>query len=66
MLLHNPQGHYRFLKGIAPYSCGVIADEGFEIVHVTLATPPPWREGFTRVAQHLESEGRPRTALCGM
>ena len=44
MLLHNPQGHYRFLKGIAPYSCGVIADEGFEIVHVTLATPPPWRQ----------------------
>ena len=66
MLLHNAKGHYSFLKGIDPYSCGVIADEGFEIVYVTLASPPPWREGFTRVAQHLENEGRLRTALCGM
>ena len=48
MLLPNPAGNYHFLTGIEPYSSGVIADPGFEIVHVTLARPCPYREGFDR------------------
>jgi hypothetical protein len=66
MLLANPRGHYRFLKGIDPYSCGVVADPGFEIVHIILENPLPWRRGFERVEAHLQEAGRDRYALCGM
>jgi hypothetical protein len=62
----HPEGDYRFLPGIAPYSCGVAAAPGFEIVHATFQTPPPYREGFDRVAAHLQAAGRPRAALCGI
>ena len=66
MLIHNPKGHYHFLKGIDPYSCGVIADSGYEIVNVTLKYPSPWREGFTRIDAYLKAQGCGRTALCAM
>ncbi len=66
MLLPNPAGHYHFLKGIDPYSSGVIADPGFEIVHVILRDQPPWRLGFERVEAHLAAQGLGRSALCGV
>lgn len=66
MLIHKPDGHYRFLKGIAPYSCGVVADDGWEIVHATLAEPLHWQMGFDRVEMHLRELARDRHALCGM
>lgn len=66
MLIQHPTGHYRFLKGIDPYSSGVIADPGYEIVHVTLTQPIPWREGLTCIATHLSTHGQERTALCGI
>ena len=66
MLLPNPAGHYHFLKGIDPYSSGVIADPGFEIVHVILRDQPPWRLGFERVEAHLAGQGLGRSALCGV
>ena len=56
MLIGHPQGHYHFLQGIDPYSCGVIADPGYEIVHVTLARALPWREGFDRIDAHLKAQ----------
>lgn len=65
-LIDNPRGNYRFLTGIAPYSSGVIADAGHEIVHVVLHQPPAYRNGFEFVAKRLEAEGRPRTALCAI
>lgn len=65
MLLAHPHGHYHFLKGIDPYSCGVIADEGFEIVHVVLREMLPWRDAFDAIDEHLKERDRPRTALCG-
>ena len=30
MLVENKRGNYSFLKGIAPYSAGVVAEAGFE------------------------------------
>lgn len=66
MLIAHPQGNYHFLQGIDPYSCGVVADAGYEIVHVTLQHPLPWRQGFGRVEAHLQELGRWRYALCGM
>ena len=66
MLVDNPGGHYRFLKGIDPYSCGAVAEEGYEIVHATLAQALPWREGFERIDAHLHEQGQGRSALCGV
>lgn len=66
MLLANPHGGYHFLMGIDPYSCGVVADPGYEVVHVTLRSPLPWLEGFEKIDSHLREIGRPRHALCGV
>ena len=63
--LHST-GHYRFLPGIEPYSCGVVADPGHEIVHVTLQDSLPWRLGFQLVDEFLKKQGRARTDLCAM
>lgn len=65
-LRDHPTGNYRFLPGIAPYSCGVVSSPGFEIVHVTLQQPVPYQAGFDLIANHLASESRPRTALCAV
>ena len=66
MLLANPRGGYHFLMGIDPYSCGVVADPGYEVVHATMRAPLPWREGFEKIDSHLREIGRPRHALCGV
>ncbi len=29
-MIDHPSGDYRFLPGIAPYSCGVVSKAGFE------------------------------------
>jgi hypothetical protein len=65
-LTDHPRGDYRFLPGIAPYSCGVASGPGFEIVHVTLHEPAPYRRGFEVIERHLELERRTRAALCGV
>jgi hypothetical protein len=61
-----PSGQYRFLPGIAPYSSGVVAMPGHEVVHATLRAPVPWREGFALIDGHLRAERRPRAALCAI
>jgi len=59
-------GSYRFLPGIAPFSSGAAALPGYQVVHATLGTPIPWREGFDLIDRHLRAEGRPRAALCAI
>jgi hypothetical protein len=66
MLRDCATGGYRFLPGIPAFSSGTVAMPGHEIVHATLASPVPWREGFARIERHLGDLGRPRTALCGI
>ncbi|PYM63027.1 MAG: hypothetical protein DMD79_09715 [Candidatus Rokuibacteriota bacterium] len=66
MLVAQDAGQYRFLPGIEPYSAGVVAGPGTEIVHATLAAPVPWRAGFAQIERHLERLGRPRAALCAV
>jgi hypothetical protein len=61
-----PAGQYRFLPGIAPYSSGVAAMPGHEVVHATLRAPLPWRDGFALIDRHLRGVGRPRAALCAI
>ncbi len=65
-LIDHPTGNYRFLPGIAPYSCGVVSSPGFEIVHVTLQRPVAYRAAFEKIAAYLAVEGRPKTALCAI
>ena len=66
MLIPNPNGGYSFLKGIAPYSAGAIANAGFEIERARFATPLPLARAFARVDAHLSALHRPAQALCGM
>jgi len=73
-LIYHPTGNYQFLPiataprivGAAPFSSGVRALPGFEIVHATFQIPLPYRAGFAAAAQHLAAVGRPRTALCAV
>jgi hypothetical protein len=67
-LLTQPQGYYRFFPTTtnSPYSSGGIAVRGYEVVHATLRTALPWRDGLAFVEKHLASLGRPRQALCGV
>jgi hypothetical protein len=66
MLVENKRGNYFFLKGIAPYSAGVVAEAGFEIVHVRLQRYVPLRAGLEAIEGHLKRAGRPLQAMCGM
>ena len=66
MLRDHPTGGYRYMPGISAFSCGTVAMGRHEIVHVTLAAPVPWRDGFARIDRHLAEQQRPRTALCGI
>ena len=66
MLLPNPTGNDSFLKGIAPYSAGAVAEKGYEIVHVRFQQPMPLAQGFDRVKAHLQAVKRPAQALCAM
>ena len=63
--LHNSVGNdYAFLPGGAPFSSGVIALPGYEIVRVRFARPLPVARGFDAIAAHLRGQQRPLTALC--
>src|SRR3954452_12954909 len=66
MLVPYPNGNYTYLRGIAPYSAGVRADPGYEIVHVRLQRPTPLKMGFAFVKQHIAAKGRPVHALCAI
>jgi hypothetical protein len=59
-----PDGGYRFIPGVFPYSAGVAALSGFELHRMRFAAPVPVEEGFRRIRSHLASQGRPVAALC--
>jgi hypothetical protein len=65
-IIDHPQGNYRFLTGIAPYSAGVVTMPGYEIVRATLHTPLPYVEGFGLIDRYLAGLGRPVQALCAV
>lgn len=66
MLIENPKGNYRFLKGISPYSAGAAAMPGYEIERARLNPPLPLSKGFAAIERHLKAVGRSRHALCAM
>jgi len=65
-LVNHPEGDYRFLPGIAPYSCGVVAQPGFDIAHVKFARPVGYRKAFEKIAEYLLANARPKSALCSI
>ncbi len=66
MTMENRAGGYSFLKGISPYSGGVAALPGLEILHVRLAQPLPLARGFAAIEGFLKSHNRPAQALCAI
>ena len=66
MRIENRAGGYSFLKGIHPYSAGVVASPGFDIEHVRLERALPLERGFQQIENYLESQPRRRQALCGV
>ena len=65
MLAENVQGNYSFIRGIGPFSSGVIARPGFEIVHAAFRPLVPLDQGYSFVERHLTGLGRPHAAICG-
>ena len=66
MLHHNTEGHFRFLQGIEPYSCGVIADENYELVRVTMLRNTQWEDGFNKIYRHLSNQPHHMRALASI
>ena len=58
-----PDGNYRFVKGVYPYSAGVAAAPGFALERARFRKPVPVAEGFRVIAAHLERLGRPKCAF---
>ncbi len=67
-LRDHPTGGFQFLATApdAPYSAGVVALPGYEIVHAVVRRHVPVDAGFALIEQHLQQLGRPRTALCAV
>ncbi len=63
-ILEFPDGGYRFIKGVLPYSAGVAALPGHAIERARFTRVLPLSEGYAAIAAHLKSLGRPLTALC--
>ena len=59
-------GGFRFLPIDAPFSAGVAAERGYQIVRAHAPRHTPLAEGFRMVEKTLEAEGRPMAALCAM
>jgi hypothetical protein len=66
MLIENVRGDYTFIRGIGPFSAGVRAHSGFEIVHTGLRPFAPLSRGYDVVEHRLRDLKRPIEALCGM
>jgi hypothetical protein len=64
-VIHGPGG-FRFLATDGPFSAGVAAEPGFEIVRRIAPRHTPLADGFRLVERTLESAGRPPSALCAM
>lgn len=59
-------GGFRFLPTDAPFSAGVAAEPGYQIVRARTPRYTSLAEGFRIVEKTLEAEGRPLAAVCAM
>jgi hypothetical protein len=64
VLSHFASGNYRFLAAPGrPFSSGIVADDGYDLVHATFFRPVPLAEGLEAARRHVEATGRPVAAL---
>lgn len=64
MTSNFPSGSYRFLAAPGrPFSGGVVADPGFDLVHAVFRRLVPLYAGLDAACRHVEAAGRPATAL---
>ena len=54
------------MAGIAPYSSGVLAMEGYEVRHVQMHGIQKLEQGFAAIAEFIAAAGRPLQALCAL
>jgi hypothetical protein len=66
MLIDNPKGGFRFVKGIGPFSSGAVANTKFEIVHAVALPVIKLDDGYGVIERHMREAGRPLNAVCGM
>lgn len=57
-------GGYSYIPGVFQYSAGVAPLSGHAIERVSFTRPVPLKEGFKRIADWLEQQGRPNAAFC--
>jgi hypothetical protein len=66
VLSHFAPGSYRFLGAPGgPFSAGIVADPGLDLVHAVFSRPVPLEQGLEAAARHVEAAGRPVQALGG-
>lgn len=66
MLAYNPVGGYRFLgEPGRPFSGGVVADDGFDLVHARFEWPMPLDAGLRAAAKSVTAAGRPVQSVAG-
>jgi hypothetical protein len=62
----NQAGSYRFIAAPGrPFSGGIVADPGFDLVHATFERPLPLAEGLAAAARHVSEASRPVQAIGG-
>jgi hypothetical protein len=66
MRVMTSPGGFRFLPTDGPFSAGVAAEPGYQIVRVHPPRYTPLEEGFHVVEQALAAAGRPLNALCAI
>ncbi len=67
MLAHSPGGNYRFLAAEGqPFSGGIVADEGCDLVHARFERPIPLEAGLAAAARHVVAAGREVLAMAGI
>lgn len=66
MLTHSPSGNYRFLAAEGrPFSSGILADDGFDLVHARFERSVPLEAGLAGAARHVIAAGRTARAIAG-
>jgi hypothetical protein len=62
----NPLGNYRFLgREGRPFSDGIVADQGHDLVHARFASPVPLDAGLSAAVRHVTTTGRPVQSIAG-
>jgi hypothetical protein len=67
VVTHSPAGNYRFLAAEGqPFSGGIVADEGYDLVHARFERPIPLEAGLAAAARHVVASGREVLAMAGI